>query len=67
MSHCGVDHTILDLDLVIARRRADACSPGSPSWDAAMGMVEELEDELRQVDPVSEHLAERLTLAQASN
>jgi len=52
---------------VIARRRADACSPGSPSWDAAMGMVEELEDELRQVDPVSEHLAERLTLAQASN
>ena len=56
----------LDLDLMIARRRADACRPGSPSWDAAMGHVDELEAALRQIEQIRD-LPERLVLAQASN
>ena len=44
------DRTDLELQVSIARRRAEACSPASPSWDAAMGWVVELEDELRELD-----------------
>ena len=40
--------------LMIARRRADACSPGGPSWDAAMGLVDDLELALREFDEPSE-------------
>jgi hypothetical protein len=35
--------------LLIARRRAEQCSPGGPSWDAAMGLVDELEADLRRI------------------
>jgi hypothetical protein len=35
-----------------ARTRAERCSQASPSWDAAMGLVDELEDEIRQLDQV---------------
>ncbi len=57
----------LDVDLLIARRRADACTPGSPSWDAAMGLVEELEAELRQIEAMPKLPDDRLLLAQAYN
>lgn len=60
-----LDRTSLDVDLLIARRRADACTPGSPSWDAAMGLVEELEDELRQVERTPRVSDDRLALAQS--
>ena len=59
-----IDRLSLDLDLMIARRRADACSPGSPSWDAAMALVQELEDELRRIDETPEVPVERLVLAE---
>jgi hypothetical protein len=57
------DPGMLDLDLLIARRRADACTPGSPSWDAAMGLVEELENQLRLVDASPHILDSRPVLA----
>jgi hypothetical protein len=62
-----LDRMIVDLDLMLARRRADACTPGSPSWDAAMGLVEELEDELRQVEPRADESRDLLALAASSN
>jgi hypothetical protein len=36
--------------LLIAQQRADECSPSSPSWDAAMGLVDDLEAEIRVLD-----------------
>ncbi len=63
----GLDRTSLDGDLLIARRRADAYTPGSPSWDAAMGLVEDLEDEQRQVETNFDASDDRLALAQSRN
>jgi hypothetical protein len=40
----------VEFKLLIAQRRADQCSPSSPSWDAAMGLVDDLEAEMRQLD-----------------
>ncbi len=40
----------VEFKLLIAQRRADQCSPSSPSWDAAMGLVDDLESEIRQLD-----------------
>lgn len=37
-------------DLAVARRRAWALTPYSPSWDAAMAIVEDLERALWQLD-----------------
>ncbi|MBI3747546.1 MAG: hypothetical protein HY262_01655 [Chloroflexi bacterium] len=62
-----LDHLSLDLDLLIARRRADACSPGSPSWDAAMGLVQELEEALQELEQAPDVRQEFLTLSPASN
>lgn len=67
MSQRRLDRISLDLDLLIARRRADACTPGSPSWDAAMGLVEDLEDELHQLEEAPDALPERMVLAPSSN
>jgi hypothetical protein len=44
------DRTAAEYALMVARRRADACSPGGPSWDAAMGLVDDLERAVRQFD-----------------
>jgi hypothetical protein len=47
------DRAAVELALVVARKRADACSQGGPSWDAAMGLVDDLERALRQFDEPS--------------
>ncbi len=57
----------IDLDLLVARRRADACTPGSPSWDAAMGLVQELEDEMRRLEQASEAPEDAGVFAQIAN
>jgi hypothetical protein len=36
----------LEYQLLVARRRMEALAPGSPSWDAAIEGVEELESAL---------------------
>lgn len=36
----------LEYQLLVARRRMEALAPGSPSWDAAIEGVEELERDL---------------------
>lgn len=48
----------VEFRLVVARTRAERCSPASPSWDAAMGLVDELEDEISRLDqlPLGEEL-----------
>ena len=62
-----LDRLSLDLDLLIARRRADACLPGSPSWDAAMGLVQELEEALQELERAPETRQDHLVLWPASN
>lgn len=44
------DRTSVANDLAAARRRAWALTPYSPSWDAAMAVVEDLERALWQLD-----------------
>jgi hypothetical protein len=61
------DRMDLEFQLLIARRRADACTPGSPSWDAAMGLVVELEDELRRLDQPDDAQRGLLAVGQPSN
>jgi hypothetical protein len=39
-------HVILERDLMIARTRAAHCAPSSPSWAAAIELVEEVERQL---------------------
>ncbi|MEX1168943.1 MAG: hypothetical protein WEE50_02250, partial [Chloroflexota bacterium] len=39
-----------EFHLLIARRRVEQCAQGGPSWDAAMGLVDELEADLRRID-----------------
>jgi hypothetical protein len=65
MNQSGLERTSLDHDLTIARRRADACTAGSPAWDAAMGLVQELEDELRRIEQASEITNDVLVLARS--
>jgi hypothetical protein len=62
-----IDRLGIDLDLLIARRRADACTLGSPSWDAAMGLVQELEDALRQIGETADPQLELLVRTESSN
>lgn len=62
-----LDRISLDVDLLVARRRADDCTHGSPSWDAAMGLVQELEDELREVEAAPDAAEDRLELAPTGN
>lgn len=40
----------VEFELLIAQRRASDCSPFSPASDAAMGLVDDLEDEIRRLD-----------------
>jgi hypothetical protein len=49
-----LDRMAVEEALIVARRRADACSPGGPSWDAAMGLVDDLERAIRQIDEPGE-------------
>ena len=44
------DRSSVASDLAVARRRAWALMPYSPSWDAAMAIVEDLERALWQLD-----------------
>jgi len=44
------ERVAIELDLVTARRRAEADVPSSPAWDAAMAWVEDLERALRRLD-----------------
>lgn len=56
-----LDRIDVEFKLLIAQRRADQCFPYSPSWDAAMGLVDDLEAEIRLLDaatnPVAQHVA----------
>ena len=44
------ERVAIEIDLVTARRRAQADTPFSPAWDAAMTWVEDLERELWRLD-----------------
>jgi hypothetical protein len=44
------DRNSVASDLAVARRRVWALTPYSPSWDAAMSIVEDLERALWQLD-----------------
>ena len=44
------DRSSVANDLAVARRRAWALTPYSPSWDAAMAIVEDLERALWHLD-----------------
>ena len=51
----------LEFKLLIAQRRADQCSAYSPSWDAAMGLVDDLEAEIRRLDAVAHPVSQYST------
>jgi hypothetical protein len=63
----SLDRLSLDGDLSVARRRADSCMHGSPSWDAAMGLVEELEDAMRKIESTPDAPDERQLLRHPCN
>ena len=52
MSNLDLERTSVDYALLLARRRADKRVPFSPSWDAAMGLVEDLEREAFRLDQI---------------
>jgi len=56
----------VEFKLLIAQRRAEQCSPSSPSWDAAMGLVDDLEAEMRQLDAVA-HPRTLASVSRSSN
>jgi hypothetical protein len=45
-----VDRRRLELTLTVARQRVQWEAPFSPSWDAAMAALEDLEREVWQID-----------------
>ena len=51
MGPAGVDRSGLERAVVAARRRAAELVPFSPSWDAVMGEVEDLERALWYLEP----------------
>ena len=51
----------VEFKLLLAQRRADQCSPYSPSWDAAMGLVDDLEAEIRRLDAAAHRLGQYST------
>jgi hypothetical protein len=53
-----VDRVAIESDLTTAWRRTRELTPFSPSWDAAMGGIEDLERELWLLDPVSHSVRE---------
>ena len=52
MSNLDLERTSVDYALLLARRRADKRVPFSPSWDAAMGLVEDLKSEAFRLDEI---------------
>ena len=48
------DRKAVEEALMLARRRAEGCSPGGPSWDAAMGLVDDLERAMLQFEDTPE-------------
>jgi hypothetical protein len=50
MRNFNLERMSVDHALMVARRRAEARVPFSPAWDAAMGLVEDLEREAFQLD-----------------
>ena len=59
----------IDLELMIARKRAAECVPYSPAWDAAMAHVEDLERDAWHLAHVLDHVTESppAPLPEASN
>ena len=53
MSPRTVDRVRLEREVTTARRRALELVPFSPSWDAAMGLVEDLQRALWLLDSMS--------------
>ena len=51
MGPAGVDRSGLERAVVAARRRAAELVPFSPSWDALMGEIEDLERALWYLEP----------------
>ena len=60
MPHLKLDRMSADYALLLAKRRADKRVPFSPSWDAAMGVVEDLERESFRLDEVLRMTTRRL-------
>jgi hypothetical protein len=54
----NLDRMDVEFKLLIARRRADQCVPYSPSWDAAMGLVDDLEAEIRRLDALAQPMGQ---------
>jgi hypothetical protein len=52
MTNLNLERMSVDHALMVARRRADARIPFSPSWDAAIGLVEDLEREASRLDAI---------------
>ena len=50
MSNPELERMSVDYALLLAKRHADKRVPFSPSWDAAMGLVEDLEREAFRLD-----------------
>jgi hypothetical protein len=66
MSHPTLERMEAEFGLLVARRRAEGCSQGSPSWDAAMGHVDELALELHRIDQ-ADLRRQLVPVGQASN
>ena len=66
MSHPTLERMDAEFGLLVARRRAEGCSKGSPSWDAAMGHVDELALELNRIDQ-ADLLRHLVPVGRASN
>lgn len=66
MSHPTLERMEAEFGLLVARRRAEGCSQGSPSWDAAMGQVDELALALHRIDQ-AELLRHLVPIGHASN
>ena len=49
----------VEYQLLLAQRRANAATPYSPAWDAAMADVEEWAREAWRLDQIAERLHER--------
>ena len=62
MSPLLMDRARLDHELIIARQRSITLVPFSPAWDAAMGLVEDLERALwglDRTDPGRDRIVDR--------
>jgi hypothetical protein len=60
MSNLNLERMSVDFALLVARRRLDKRVPFTPSWDTAMGLVEDLEREAFRLDEVMRSTTRRL-------